>query len=192
MFDVLNVKSVTGFVTVRDIDTKDVLREEQNAIHVGNLIVALGNTLIGNDDYFLNTMSFGSGATSITPDGQVFYRNKNVSSLYDPTAELYNLTYQKTLSNMSSATIIDGNNIVGVTSESGHFDINVICTLDYGEPSDQDLEATGTIMDGPYIFDEIAMKTSNGLMVSHLVMHPVQKAANRAIEVEYTIRLQMA
>jgi len=192
MFDFLNLDgdNISSVITLRDKDTKDVLFYGHNAIHIGNLIVALGNSFIGDNSYFLDTMAFGSGATSITPDGQVFYRNKNVSSMYDPTADLYNLTYQKTFSNLASTNTVVGNNVMGVISEQGHFDLNIVSTLDYGEPSQQDLEAIGVEMDAPYVFDEIALKTNNGLMISHLIMHPIMKAANRAIEVEYTVRLQ--
>lgn len=192
MLNFLNIRNIEGIIKIADKETGEILLDEtHNAIHFGNIIPALSYSFLGDSDHFLNTMSFGNDATSITHDGKVFYRSKNVSSVYDPTADLYGQTYEKTLTNMTSGTITQGNNIDVTVSELGHVDLNIIATLDYGEPTSQDMEAVGEDPDAPYMFDEVAMKTDNGLLVSHVIFHPIQKAANRVIEVEYTIRLQM-
>lgn len=193
MLNTFNIKGIEGFVTIRDAVTREeFVTNQQNAIHFGNIVPALGYAFLGDDDYFLNTMAFGNDATAITQDGKVFYRSKNVSNIYDPSADLYNQTYQKTLTNLSDATPVQGNNIDTSLSDLGHFDINIVATLDFGEPTGQDMEAVGEDPDAPYMFDEIGMKTDNGLLVSHIVFHPIMKAASRSIEVEYTIRIQMS
>jgi hypothetical protein len=45
-------------------------------------------------------------------------------------------------------------------------------------------------MDGDYIFDELALYTANDDLLTHVIFHPVQKSANRKIQVIYTIRLR--
>jgi hypothetical protein len=45
-------------------------------------------------------------------------------------------------------------------------------------------------MEGDYVFDEIALYTANDDLLTHVVFHPVQKSANRKIQVLYTIRLR--
>ena len=51
-------------------------------------------------------------------------------------------------------------------------------------------------IDGNFIFDEIGLKSkaatgrNTGLLLTHVVFHPVQKSANRLIQVIYTIRVR--
>jgi hypothetical protein len=82
--------------------------------------------------------------------------------------------------------------IVGTT----YSDILVSCLLDYGEPSGQAAFDTGTNQDNSFVFDELGLKSYNsagpntGLLLTHVIFHPVQKSLNRLIQVDYTIRVQ--
>jgi len=40
-----------------------------------------------------------------------------------------------------------------------------------------------------FIFDELGLRTQAGTFLTHVVFHPVQKSANRKIQVLYTIRI---
>jgi hypothetical protein len=93
-------------------------------------------------------------------------------------------------------------NFLTVNHVSGktYTDVIVTCLLDYGEPSDQQAFDNSTQNDGQYVFDEIGLKTYQGLapnsttpetrLVTHVIFHPVQKSLNRQIKIEYTIRIQ--
>ena len=68
-------------------------------------------------------------------------------------------------------------------------DIVITSTLDYNEPSGQDALDNAVNLTGDYIFDELGIKTQAGTFLSHVIFHPVQKSANRKIQVIYTIRI---
>lgn len=182
--------SAKGICHIRDKDTKQTIVYQENAIHNGNLLVALSESLIGAVGSNITTIAFGNGGTNVTPDGKVFYRTKNVSDTYDPVADLYNTTYLKPITNMGSATP-DPTNGVTLEVDTQHVDFNFFVTLDYGEPASQDMEATASSLDEPYVFDELGVKTTNGLLLTHFITSPTQKALDRAFEILYTIRLKL-
>jgi len=82
----------------------------------------------------------------------------------------------------------------------------------FGEPNDaspefpQSAVDTATTTNDTYTFDELALYTGttmgtlgptfsfapDGRMLTHVIFHPVQKASNRELQIEYTIRVQMA
>jgi hypothetical protein len=68
--------------------------------------------------------------------------------------------------------------------------------LDFGEPSGQAAFDNATSTEGNFVFDELGLKSFNpegpdtGLLLTHVIFHPVQKSLNRMIQVDYTIRIQ--
>ena len=79
-------------------------------------------------------------------------------------------------------------------------DILVSCLLDYGEPINQELFDNSQSLNGQYVFDELGLRgrsidgtsglVTTGLLLTHVVFHPVQKALNRLIQIDYTVRIQ--
>ena len=79
-------------------------------------------------------------------------------------------------------------------------------TLSYNEPGDQDVFDSSTTNEGDYIFDELALfsfplqpglptaeeRINTSTMLTHVIFHPVQKSANRIIEIVYTVRIQLS
>ena len=72
-------------------------------------------------------------------------------------------------------------------------------TLEFGEPGGQAAFDNSTNTEGVYVFDELGIKATpelgesagTGLLLTHVIFHPVQKSLNRIIEVVYTIRIAM-
>jgi hypothetical protein len=67
--------------------------------------------------------------------------------------------------------------------------------LDYGEPAGQQAFDNGTNFNGEYVFDELGLQCWNGsssnlLLITHVIFHPVQKSLNRQIQIDYTLRIQ--
>jgi hypothetical protein len=72
--------------------------------------------------------------------------------------------------------------------------------LDYGEPADQAAFDNSQSLNGDYVFDELGLKArsldgseglvTTGLLLTHVVFHPVQKSLNRLIQIDYTVRIQ--
>jgi hypothetical protein len=84
----------------------------------------------------------------------------------------------------------------------------ITCTIDYSEPIatdttfnlagvDQDAIDNAGNFTGDFIFDELGLKSKSssatlntGLLLTHVVFHPVQKSANRLLQVVYTLRIR--
>ena len=47
-----------------------------------------------------------------------------------------------------------------------------------------------TNQNGTFIFDELGLYTATGNLLTHIIFHPIQKSANRQIQVIYTVRVR--
>ena len=202
---IMNAKSAEGIVKITDTTTGEVLVHQSNAIHFGNLAFAVTNALQGSDLGHITFMAFGSGGTSIDSSGNISFRSPNTSNLQDPSAEPYQATY---FENLSDA----GNSITTIAGTSNFSDLVTTVLIAFGEPNNlspefpQSAVDTETTTNDRYTFDELALYTGttmgtlgptfnfapDGRLLTHVIFHPVQKAANRELQIEYTIRVQMA
>jgi hypothetical protein len=138
-------------------------------------------------------MAFGSGGTTVDPTGLITYLTPNTVG---SNSSLYNQTYVKVIDQNSIANADPVRNKMEVRHVSGatYSDIVITCTLDYGEPDDQQAFDNSVDMDSNFVFDELGLKwynsTGTGKLLTHVVFHPVQKSLNRLLQVDYTIRVQ--
>lgn len=202
---IMNAKSAKGIVKISDPNTGEVFVLQENAIHFGNLAWAVTNALEGSDTGHITFMAFGSGGTSIDSSGNISYRSPNTSNLQDASAEPYFATYWEDLT-------ASGNSIATIAGTSNFSDLTNTVLIAFGEPDNaapefpQSAIDTATTTNDTYTFDELALYTGttmgqltspfsfapDGRMLTHVIFHPVQKAANRELQIEYTIRVQMA
>ena len=177
-----------GHVLIRDIDTGEVLLNKHNAINFYNMSIALASLLAKKEDdaegaFNIATLELGNGGTTIDGSGNVFYKTPNVATT---NSTLYAQTYFK---NVVPAAA-DVQNKIDVDTHTGHVysDVVVTATLLYAEPA-----AQGAIDNdngaGSYVFDEMALQTASGKCLTHLIFHPIEKSANRQLEIIYTIRI---
>ena len=181
---------MSGHILIRDADTKEEIVNKRNAIHYGNMANMIAKALTNSADSYIHFMAFGNGATSVDAAGKVIYKAPRVSEAYENSATLYSRTFQKVISNNTTTDKIE---IIPGTS---YTDLKITCTLGYNEPSAQDTFDTSTTNDGLYVFDELALLSyatdpTNSTMLTHVIFHPVQKSANRTIEIIYTVRVQL-
>lgn len=201
---IMNATSAKGIVKISDPNTGEVFVHQENAIHFGNISWAITNALQGDDVGHITNMVFGSGGTSIDSSGNISYRSPNTSNLQDASAEPYQPTYWESLSAPS-------NSIATVVGTSNFSDLTTTVLIAFGEPDSanpqfiQSVVDTATTTNERYIFDELALYTGttvgilgptfsfapDGRMLTHVIFHPVQKAQNRELQIEYTIRVQM-
>lgn len=202
---IMNAKSAEGIVKITDTMTGKVLVHQSNAIHFGNLAFAVTSALQGSDIGHITHMVFGSGGTSIDSSGNISYRSPNTSNLQDASAEPYQATYFENLSDT-------GNSITTISGTSNFSDLVTTVLIAFGEPNNvspefpQSAVDTATTTNDRYTFDELALYTGttvgtlgptfnfapDGRLLTHVIFHPVQKAANRELQIEYTIRVQMS
>lgn len=197
--------NVSGHILIRDKETGEELVNKRNAIHYGNMAAIVARALTNQESAFIHYMAFGNGATSVDTSGRVVYKTPRVTEAFESGANLYSRTYWKTISDSTENTDPDNNNIEIINGAS-YTDLKCTCTLAYGEPSGQDIFDSSTTNEGEYIFDELALFTypaditlpteeeriNTSTMLTHVLFHPVQKSANRIIEIIYTIRVQLS
>ena len=186
---------IDGHVLIRDYDTYEVLLDKHNAINYENFSIAIASLLSGTVDsgtgagFEITKMKFGNGGTVIDSTGNVEYRTTNTDT---KLGDLYNETYTKIVDVDDPNNTDTNNNKVEIQTFAGqpYSDVIVTATLDYSEPSSQQTLDTTTSMNGDYTFDEIALQTAANTRLSHICFHPIEKSANRKIQVIYTLRIQ--
>ncbi len=184
---------VDGHVLIRDYDTNEVLLDKHNAINYENFSVAiaslLSGTTVSGQGFQVVQMKFGNGGTVIDAVGNVEYRSTNTDT---KLGDLYNQTYTKIVDVDDPANTDTTNNKVEIQPYDGqpYSDVVVTATLDYAEPAGQETTDNTTSMIGNFTFDEVALQTAADTRLSHICFHPIEKSANRKIQVIYTIRIQ--
>jgi hypothetical protein len=200
---------VRGHIKIFDPETKEVLVDKSNAIHYENISQAIAyclsnkNGTIGN---FIYEMRFGNGGSSIDPTGVITYLPPNTTT---QNSNLYNPTYSKIVDDTTSANLDPTRNYIQIRHVPGtvYTDILVSCLLDYGEPAGQSAFDNSQTLADTYTFDELGLvgrdpagttdvsgsgtfTSDAGPLLTHVIFHPVQKALNRLIQVDYTVRIQ--
>ena len=184
---------IIGHVMILDADSREVLADRSNAIHAENLSYALALSLADRPNGHIMLMAFGNGASSVSAVGGVVYLPPNITG---QDAQLYSQTYQKFVDDLNALDTDPTDDFMRANHTTGttFSDVVVTCLLDYNEPSGQQALDDAVDVDGTFIFDEIGLftydpSTTIGLLLSHVIFHPVQKSLNRRIEVIYTLRI---
>jgi len=141
MFTDLVKLSIRGFLKIIDKDTKRVLVDTHNDILYGNMTMAVAHSLIGDPSSFITYMAFGDGGAYISGPGTVLYKptlGSTSSVIKNPTANLYNTTYVKKISNgASDSTNFNVTSRAYIPAENyavSYEDIIVDVTIDFFEP----------------------------------------------------------
>lgn len=190
----LTNNSIIGFLKIHNPESGEVFFDGQNAIHFENMSAALAQSISNKNLGHIYQMSFGNGGTSVDPTGIITYLPANSTG---QNADLYNETFSKVVDDNSLANNDPTRNKLTVLHTPGtvYTDILVSCLLDFSEPAGQQAFDNSTNLDGEFVFDELGLKTWNGSaselrLITHVIFHPVQKALNRQIQIDYTVRIQ--
>jgi hypothetical protein len=190
---------VRGHIKIFDPESGQVYIDKPNAIHYENFSKALASSVANKGQNFIYEMNFGNGGTSVDTTGIITYLPTNTTG---QNSNLYNPTYTKVIDDTAVANKDPSNNKMTVSHIPGtiYTDILVSCLLDYGEPNGQDYFDASQNLNNEFVFDELGLRgrsidgtsglTSTGLLLTHVVFHPVQKALNRLIQIDYTVRIQ--
>ena len=186
---------IQGHIKIYDPVTKEVFINKRNAIHYENFSIALAQSIANQGEGTIAEMVFGNGGTRVDPTGIITYLTPNNTG---NVAALYNQTYYKTVDAKQSYSLDPARNFMETRHIAGvaYTDVLVSCLLDFGEPSDQAAFDNATNSEGAYVFDELGLKSfstegpNTGMLLTHVIFHPVQKSLNRLIQIDYTIRIQ--
>jgi hypothetical protein len=187
--------SIQGHIKIYDPQTKEVFVDKRNAIHYENFSIALAQSISNQGEGTIGEMVFGNGGTRIDPTGIITYLTPNNTG---SGAALYNQTYYKTVDAKRNYSLDPARNFMETRHIPGVYysDVLVSCLLDFGEPSGQAAFDNITNTEGSFVFDELGLRSYTpagpdlGMLLTHVIFHPVQKSLNRMIQIDYTIRIQ--
>lgn len=190
--------NVKGHIKITDPDTGKILIDKPNSVNYEAMSLAMSLCLANRGQGFIYQMAFGNGGATVDPTGLITYLPPNVNGA---SAALYNQTYVKVVDDQSVANTDPTRNKMIVSHVAGNLytDILVQCLLDYGEPPGQPAFDNSTTINNNFTFDELGLMGYYGVdasgnpvtrLLTHVIFHPVQKALNRAIQIDYTLRIQ--
>jgi hypothetical protein len=185
--------NVEGHIKIWDPTTGEIIVNKRNAIHYENFSQALALSIGNQQQGWISQMSFGNGGTNVDPTGIITYLPTNTNGT---NASLYNQTYYKIVDGNSNNNLDPTRNYIQVRHVPGtvYTDVLVSCLLDYGEPSGQAAFDNSTSMADNFVFDELGLvsysNSNTGILLTHVIFHPVQKSLNRIIQIDYTVRIQ--
>jgi len=206
-----------GFATITDKTTGEVLLDgKKNAVHLGNLSGAIVQALSAENNGFIRYMAFGNGGTLISESGEIIYRQPNVTNIRNTSDSLYNETFKKEILQeagnevvpvLTNTTYSDINIIITLDTNEPNLtqmSIDRADSLDTTTILGDDYKTYSGASNGEAVFDEIALycgepsilgpmvnNTSDAILITHLIFHPIQKSANRVLEIDYTLRIQL-
>jgi len=186
---------IQGHIKIFDPQTQEVFINKRNAIHYENFSIGLAQAMSNQGQGFITEMCFGNGGSRIDPTGIITYLTPNSVGL---NASLYNQTYIKNIDSNSILNLDPARNFMEVRHITGtaYSDILVSCLLDFSEPSGQQAFDNSTNASGNYVFDELGLRSYSpdgpglGMLLTHVIFHPVQKSLNRLLQIDYTVRIQ--
>jgi hypothetical protein len=198
---------VSGHVTISDTKTGEVLVDQKNAIHPGNMATAIARGLSNTTNFQIFKLKLGNRGTYIDGSQQIVFNNPITVGT---DAELYNPTYAEIVDDSDSG--IGVGNSVTYTSIPGSTNTRVIitCVISANEAVDNpsDTNNSGQIDGGnttsPYFFDELGLFTRGSsettvstdavgeLMLSHLIFSPLEHTGNRDLTLVYTLTISVS
>lgn len=177
-----------GRVLIHDLHTGELLMQRKNAIHPQNMALVVSRALAREDNGYVFELVFGNGGTFLNTSSALVYKSPNVIG---SGATLYNQTYAVQVDEISAGTPVT-NSVVALPSPAPSLTSLVVVTAQLSalEPLGQAVaDSLTTDPEAAFVFDEIGLKSPDGLLLSHLVFSPIEKTANRAWLITYTITI---
>ena len=185
--------NICGHVMIRDTESSEILFDKFNAIHPQNIALiiakALSRDTVVTPGIF--SLCFGNGGTFYNSSSLLVYRPPNTIG---SSATLYNQTYSVQVDDQSIGT--PTTNSVGFSSSISPAItslVTIIAQLNANEPAGQ--ASADNITTNPnslFTFDEIGLKSADGLLLSHLIFNPIEKTANRAFTIVYDLTISVS
>jgi hypothetical protein len=179
---------VDGHILIKDSSSGEILRDVHNAVHSENMATLIARSLARENDGYIYEMALGNGGTFLNTSDQIVYRTPNVTG----AASLYNETYFEIIEEGSVGFGI-GNSVTSAASPAPAITSLVVCTmeLDPAEPALQ--AASDDVPSNPdFVFDELGLKSKDGLLLTHVVFSPIAKTANRGFTITYTLTVSVS
>lgn len=188
----MNFKTkIKGHVLVKDKNTNEVLVDKFNAVHPQNMAKVIARGLANESNQQIFQIALGNGGTYIDSTQSIVYNSPNIIG---QSADLYNVTYTEVVDDGNSNVGI-GNSVISQAAPSPDISSLVICTiqLSANEPAGQaSTDGVTTNPNSAFTFDELGLKTVDGLLLSHIVFNPIEKNAQRELIISYTLTVSVS
>jgi hypothetical protein len=181
---------VIGHVKAFYSDTNEVVLDKYNAVHPQNMARVIARGLANEPNHQIYTIALGNGGTYIDSTQNIVYNSPNIIGT---DANLYNTTYQEVVDD-GNASVGIGNSVISQASPSPAISSIVICNiqLSANEPAGQAAtDGQTTDPESPFTFDELGLKTVDGLLLTHIVFNPIEKNAQRELIISYTLTISV-
>jgi hypothetical protein len=182
--------TVSGHVLIQDSVTGEILVNEHNDVHPQNMALVIARALARDSNGSIFRMYFGNGGTFYNSSGTIVYRPPNTIG----AADLYNKTYFIDVDEQSVGTP-ESNSVIASPSPSPAITslVTITAQLKANEPAGQaSSDNITTDPNSPYIFDEVGLKSEDGLLLSHLIFSPFEKTGNRAFKITYNLTISVS
>lgn len=187
----MNFKTkIKGHVKAFYKDNGEVVVDKFNAVHPQNMAKVLARGLANEPNQQIFQIALGNGGTYIDSTQSIVYNSPNIIGL---SADLYNTTYTEIVDDANTSVGI-GNSVISQSAPSPDISSLVICTiqLSANEPAGQaTTDGVTTDPNSAFTFDELGLKTVDGLLLSHLVFNPIEKNAQRELIISYTLTVSV-
>lgn len=194
--DTFKIK-IDGFIKIFEYEEKRYLGDESrgklllrkhNDIHPENASVLIARGIANRDNGSVFTLNIGTGGATIDPLGNITFATPNTSGVADLNSPVY---FEVVDDNRGAPT----GNQMSVRHINGTLfsDVEIRMVIDKNEPFGQEaFDNVGIdVNSSNFVFDELGLKTEDGLLVTHAVFSPIEKSANRIIEIVYTLRTRI-
>ena len=187
----MNFKTkIKGHVKAFYKDNGEVVVDKFNAVHPQNMAKVLARGLANEPNQQIFQIALGNGGTYIDSTQSIVYNSPNIIGL---GADLYNTTYTEIVDDANTSVGI-GNSVISQSAPSPDISSLVICTiqLSANEPAGQaTTDGVTTDPNSAFTFDELGLKTVDGLLLSHIVFNPIEKNAQRELIISYTLTVSV-
>lgn len=187
----MNFKTkIKGHVKAFYKDNGEVVVDKFNAVHPQNMAKVLARGLANEPNQQIFQIALGNGGTYIDSTQSIVYNSPNIIGL---SADLYNTTYTEIVDDANTSVGI-GNSVISQSAPSPDISSLVICTiqLSANEPAGQaTTDGVTTDPNSAFTFDELGLKTVDGLLLSHIVFNPIEKNAQRELIISYTLTVSV-
>jgi hypothetical protein len=189
MKEQLKVK-ILGHVNIRDAVTGVTVLAKSNAVHPQNMAIAIARSLSKDANGTIYKLCYGNGGTFFNSSQQIVYRSPNTIG----SADLYNLTYESIVDEQDVLTPVTNSVNSSVSPNPAITSlVTVVAELGASEPAGQAVsDNTTTNPESLFVFDELGLKTADGLLLSHLIFSPIEKTSNRAFIITYTLTISVS
>lgn len=156
-----------------------LLLDDHNAIDPENAAILFARGLTHRSDSTIYYMAFGTGGATIDPLGNVILN----PPLTTGNADLYDPVYSEIVDNGFGAAPAGNSETYMHVAGTQISTVVVSCTIQKNEPFNQDQT--------PFTFNEIGLKTQDGLLITHVTFTPITKGPTRLIQIVYTIEITL-